>query len=58
MALVSRHPDALVLNDVLLDDGLPMLVELGLLHSAIIDVSVGDEAVVPGNVLSNLGSAH
>jgi len=54
VALISWKSDALVLNDVLLNNGVSNLITFRLLDGIAVDVNVGYETIVPWNMMGNL----
>jgi len=58
VTLVSRHLHLVVLNDVLLDDGLTSAESASLLDSLRVEIGLGDEAIVAGDVRRRLRRAH
>ena len=58
MALIPRHFNLVVLNEVLLDDGLASAKSAGLLDGSRVEVSLGDEAIVAGDVRGGFRGAN
>jgi hypothetical protein len=55
---ITGHLYLVVLDDVLLDDGVSGLVTLALLQSSGVQVSLWNKPIVSRNVVGDLGSSH
>ena len=55
---IPRHLDRIVLNHVLLDDGLTRAQSRRLTDSRRIEVGLGDEAIVAWDMRRGLGRTH
>ena len=58
VALVPWHLHRIVLNNVLLNNGITIAQSRGLGNGACVEVRLGDEAIVAWNVSRCLGRAH
>ena len=55
---VAGNLNRVILNDVLFKNSLTTLVQLGLFAGVTIEISLGQETIVAGHVLSHLGSSN
>lgn len=58
MSLVARQLNLIVLNNILLNDGLSRLLALRLVDHGAVEVDRRNETIVARNMFGNLGGAH